>query len=473
MTTIESKYRDLSSRLDESTLRAWAATEARSLGHGGISLVAKATGLSRTTIHAGLSELKAATPSLDGRRKRGRVREAMADTPVVLIAGPRQAGKTTLVRRLAAEGLRYLTLDDETSLLAARQDPVGFVRRLDRAVIDEIQRAPGLLLAIKKSVDEDRRPGRFLLKGSANLMALPMAADSLAGRMETLTLLPLSQSEIHQSKTNWLDAIFDGTIPVVGAPATGQSLVETVMRGGYPEAVGRATQRRRTAWIRAYITALIQRDVREIAGIDKLRSSPQFLNALAFMAGQLCNYSQLGKQVGLDHKTAAKYVTVFEQMFLLQRVEAWASNGLNRVLKTPKLQFTDSGVLSALTGLTPENAQKDRTLFGKVLETFVFSEIRKHGAHSEGAYRFYYYRDRDQYEVDVVIENIQGDVIGRNQGCGDNLFKRPARAPSSRKQHRRPSENGNCFLRWVRGLAAWKQLLGGAYFQLVGRMTIV
>ena len=147
-------------------------------------------------------------PSLYPRLIGPRIAEAMTDTPVVLLAGPRQAGKTTLVRQISDGGRRYLTLDDGLTLLSAREDPVGMIRSLDSAVIDEIQRAPALLLAIKKSVDEDRRPGRFLLTGSANLMALPTVADSLAGRMETLLLLPLSQSEIEGQSANWLDCVF-------------------------------------------------------------------------------------------------------------------------------------------------------------------------------------------------------------------------------------------------------------------------
>ncbi|MBE0475048.1 MAG: AAA family ATPase, partial [Rhodoferax sp.] len=158
-------------------------------------------------------------PSLYPRQIGSRIAEAMQDTPVVLLAGPRQAGKTTLVRHISGNGARYLTLDDELTLMSAREDPVGMIRSLDRAVIDEIQRAPSLLLAIKKSVDEDRRPGRFLLTGSANLMALPTVADSLAGRMETLLLLPLSQSEIEGQSVNWLDSVFAGQIPRQGTQA--------------------------------------------------------------------------------------------------------------------------------------------------------------------------------------------------------------------------------------------------------------
>jgi len=352
------------------------------------------------------------TPSLYRRLIESRVTEAMADTPVVLLAGPRQAGKTTLVRQMAEQGMRYLTLDDELTLLAARADPVGMIRSLDRAVIDEIQRAPQLLLAIKKTVDEDRRPGRFLLTGSANLMALPTVADSLAGRMETLTLLPLSQSELNASTTNWIDRAFAGQLPEVGAPVQGDDLIEIVLRGGYPEAVARPTARRRSAWARQYINAIIQRDVRDVADIDKIDQLPRFLNALAQVAGQMCNYTQLGGQVGLDSKTAARYAGVFEQMYLLKRVDVWSRNRLSRVVKTPKLQFIDSGLLAMLMGLTPALIQQDRSRFGHVLETFVYGELLKHATTADGDCQLLYYRDHDQYEVDVVIEHAAGGLIG-------------------------------------------------------------
>ena len=351
-------------------------------------------------------------PSLYPRQIRSRIAEAMQDTPVVLLAGPRQAGKTTLVRQISGNGASYLTLDDELTLMSAREDPVGMIRSLDRAVIDEIQRAPSLLLAIKKSVDEDRRPGRFLLTGSANLMALPTVADSLAGRMETLLLLPLSQSEIEGQSVNWLDSVFAGQVPQQGTQALGSDLVDRVLRGGYPEAISRSTPRRRIAWARQYLDALIQRDVRDVSGIEKLDQLPRFLRALAQTAGQMCNYTRLGGQVGLDSKTAAKYVGVFEQMYLLRRVDVWAHNRLNRVVKSAKLQFIDSGLLAALLELTAEEAQQDRTRFGSVLESFVYGELLKATTTAEGGYSLMYYRDVDKVEVDVVIENAAGHLVG-------------------------------------------------------------
>lgn len=341
-----------------------------------------------------------------------RIVEAMKDTPVVLVAGPRQAGKTTLVSHMSNQEMQYLTLDDELTLLSAQEDPTGLIRSLDRAIIDEIQRAPQLLLAIKKSVDEDRRQGRFLITGSANLMALPTIADSLAGRMETLKLLPLSQGEIHQNPANWIDSVFADNIPAILNPIIGKELVETVLQGGYPEAISRTTSRRRTTWYRQYVDAIIQRDVRDIANIENLDQLPRFLSALVHVAGQMCNYSQLGAKVGLDHKTAAKYMGIFEQMYLIKRVNVWSSNHLKRMVKTPKLQFIDSGLLSSLATITPELITQNRTKFGPILESFIFGELLKLTTVSDDDYRILYYRDHDRYEVDFIIENRAGQLVG-------------------------------------------------------------
>ena len=353
------------------------------------------------------------TPPIFPRGIQPRIMDALTDTPVVLISGPRQAGKTTLVRQLAGSSRRYLSLDDEVTRVAANEDPVGLIRSIDAAVIDEIQRAPGLLLAIKKSVDEDRRPGRFLLTGSANLMTLPNVADSLAGRMETLVLLPLAQAEIASAPgtaMSWLDTLFSGAMLTAIAPKVGDALVEQVTRGGYPEALTRTDNRRRKTWARQYIDSLIQRDIKDIASIDKLDQLARLLKALSQTAGQLCNYSQLGVQVGIDHKTASKYIAVFEQMYLMQRVTIWSGNHLSRLLKTPKLQFLDSGLLSVL--LDYSNTLAQRKLFGQLLESFVFAELRKQITWADGQYGIFYYRDKDQNKVDFVIENASGDIIG-------------------------------------------------------------
>jgi predicted AAA+ superfamily ATPase len=348
------------------------------------------------------------------RHLQPRIDEALADTPVVLVSGPRQAGKTTLVRQWNDATRPYLTLDDPTVLAVARDDPVGLVRGLDRVVIDEVQRAPQLLLAIKRSVDEDRRPGRFLLTGSANLMTLPTVADSLAGRLENLRLLPLSESEMSAEpgeSPQWLDRVMAGDIPhPLGAVGSGDSLVDRVLRGGYPAALVRPSVRRRQTWARQYVNTLIERDVRDLASIDKLDQLPRLLNALAQMAGQLSNINQLAGQLGIDHKTAGKYVGLFEQMFLIERLPVWSGNTLNRLIKTPKVQFLDTGLLAALREITEVTPTRNRTAFGALLESFVFGELRKQQSWSDRPSGLFFYRDMNQVEVDFLLEDSAGQL---------------------------------------------------------------
>jgi predicted AAA+ superfamily ATPase len=329
-----------------------------------------------------------------------------------MVVGPRQVGKTTLVRQIAGSDMQYLTLDDEATRLSAQDDPVGLVRRLDRAVIDEVQRAPELLLAIKKSVDEDRRPGRFLLTGSANIMTLPKVADSLAGRMQTQLLLPLSQAEIESSGGNWVQAAFSGKLPAVVRPSLGADLLQRVLKGGYPEVLARANEARRVQWAQSYIDSILVRDVADLSQVDKLDQMPRLFEALAHTAGQMSNYTKLGGQVGLDSKTASRYVGIFEQLYLIQRVAVWSANALNRVVKTPKLQFLDSGLLAAACGLGHDAIERDKTKFGALLETFVYAELLKciHGLPQR--YRILYYRDLSGTEVDFVLENSAGEVVG-------------------------------------------------------------
>ncbi len=341
------------------------------------------------------------------------VREALADTRVVLLCGPRQSGKTTLAQRIAGEAFPFFTLDDATTLDAALSDPVGFLRGLDRAVIDEIQRAPELILAIKVAVDSDPRPGRFLLTGSADLMTLPRVADSLAGRMGIVRLLPLAQAELRGAgPPSFLDMAFAGEIPAVRAPAAGGSLVETVLAGGYPEALTRSGWRRRQNWHLDYVEAIVQRDVRDIARIDRLASMPRLLRVLAEQSGQLVNYSGFGAPLGMSHVTTRKYLDILESLFLVYTLSPWYSNTLKRLTKSPKLHFLDAGLLAALRGLTPDRLRRDRTPFGPLLETFVLGELLKLATWTDDRYAFSHFRNKQRNEVDIVIENGRGEIVG-------------------------------------------------------------
>lgn len=341
-----------------------------------------------------------------------RVTEALKDTPVVMVTGPRQSGKTTLVRAFAGRDRAYVTLDDDTVLAGIRSDPVGFLRGLDRAVIDEVQRAPELLRAIKRSVDDDRRPGRFLLTGSANVLALPRVSESLAGRMEVVSLLPLSQVEVRGGKPSFLKTAFAGRIVRPRHILAGDDLVNTVLTGGYPEMLRRRDLPRRQAWAREYLKALLQRDVRDIAGVEKVDRMSRLFRTLAHHSGGLVNFAQAGGRIGLDDKTARKYVAIFEQLFIVRRVEPWLRNRLKRLVKTPKLHFLDSGLLATTLGATVARIAKDRAILGPLLEAFVFSEVLKQAEWFGEACTLHHYRDKDQDEVDVVVENHDGAVVG-------------------------------------------------------------
>lgn len=341
-----------------------------------------------------------------------RVKTALRDTPVVMVNGPRQCGKTTLARRFVEGDRAYITLDDDTQLAAARADPAGFMRGVDRAIIDEIQRAPELLRAIKRSVDEDRRPGRFLLTGSANVLTLPQVAESLAGRMEVVNLLPLSRAEIRGVKPTFLEKAFSGKVAKPPEILVGTGLVGAVLIGGYPEMLKREDHGRRQAWAREYIEAIMQRDVRDIAEIEKLEQMPRLLRVLAHHSGQLTNFMQAGAEINLDAKTTRRYIGVLEQLFLLRRLDPWFRNRLKRLVKTPKLHFLDPGLLAALLGITEDRIAKDRSMFGPLLEAFVFSEVMKQTAWLDGTFTLHHYRDKDQDEVDVVVESDRGELVG-------------------------------------------------------------
>ena len=339
-----------------------------------------------------------------------RAEEALADTPVVLIVGPRRVGKTTLVRKMGETGWTYSTLDDQTVLEAAQSDPAGFIRGLDRAIIDEIQRAPNLLLAIKKTVDEDYRPGRFLLTGSANVLTLPRVSDSLAGRMETIRMLPLARAEIENRAPTFLERLFEGGVRSQSDAIVGDDLVQLALCGGFPEAISRDNERRRQDWARSYLTSILTRDLRDIAEVEKLTELPKFVRLLAEHSGQLVNYSQLASGINVNHRTGQRYVGLLEQVFLIATLQPWFTNALKRIVKTPKLHFLDSGLLAAARGLTFDRIKADRGAFGALLESFVFSEVLKLMTASDLRLTPHHFRDRDMREVDIVLERDDGMI---------------------------------------------------------------
>lgn len=343
-----------------------------------------------------------------------RVQDALADTPVVLLNGARQTGKTTLVQSLAGKlSADYFTLDDVATLALARGDPAGFISNLTGSVvIDEIQKAPELLPAIKLAVDRNRKPGRFLLTGSANVMALPRLSESLAGRMEIVPLFPFSAGEINGVCETIIGRLFAADFARWKRKSSNLSLVERVVRGGYPQAVEREDALRRSAWFASYISTLLQRDVRDLARVDALHALPNLLKLLAARSAGLFNLSDVGRDARLPHSTLTRYVALLEALFLVHRLPAWSINLGKRLVKSAKLHIGDSGLASHLIGADAARFNQDPSLFGKVVESFVVGEFLKQASWSELQVSLHHFRTTAGVEVDLILEQANGTIAG-------------------------------------------------------------
>ena len=351
-----------------------------------------------------------------GRHATGALLDALHDTPAVYLQGARQTGKSTLVRTVAERRhpARYLTLDTAAVLAAASNDPEGFVAGLERpVVIDEVQRAPALALAIKAAVDADRHPGQFLLTGSASVMSLPALSDSLAGRMELHTLWPFSQGELADVRETFVDRVFaERLVTPDTVPNTEKSLVERMCTGGYPEIQTRRGHARRQAWFDSYVDAILQRDVRELANIERLSELPRLLALLASRAGELLNFADLARTLGIPQTTLKRYMTLMEMTFLVRLLPARFSNLGKRLAKAPKLLLADTGLLTHLVEADENRLRRNRTLLGHVLENFVAMELIKQLGWSERRCRLFHFRTESGVEVDLVLEDRAGRLVG-------------------------------------------------------------
>lgn len=333
------------------------------------------------------------------------IKAALRDTPVVCLLGPRQSGKTTLARTLEPR-YDYVTFDDEATLAFARSDPTGFVAALpQRVILDEIQRVPELLRTLKLAVDRDRRPGRFVLTGSANLLLLPKLGDSLAGRMEVVQLHPLTAAEQARARGQFLSALLEGRLkPVVAshAPRAPLALAERIVAGGFPEAVARSATRARS-WHREYLRTLLERDVRDVAQVRDTAAVGRLLEMLALRTAELLNVSSLGNDLGLRRETVEHYLAVCERLYLVRRLPSWHRNQASRLIKSPKVHLLDSGLAATLTGLNAADWSTRRERFGHLLESFVVQQLVAQAGWTDPDLRFWHYRDKDQVEVDLVI----------------------------------------------------------------------
>lgn len=343
-----------------------------------------------------------------------RLREALADTPAVLIHGPRQSGKTTLARTVGEpRGYRYVSLDDADVLTAVRNDPVGFVLDLPaKIILDEVQRAPEIFPSLKVAIDRRRTAGRFILTGSANVLFVPRLAESLAGRIGFLRLHPLAQCEVAEVHPRFLDQLFAGTFRTRLAARLGHDLAARVVAGGYPAALARRSAGRREAWYRDYIETLIQRDVRDLSRIHSLDVLPRLLAVTASHTASLINVMDLTAPFALTRQTISDYLTLLEHVFLVERLPAWHTNRLSRLVKTPKLHMGDTGVACALLRIDAAGLIANRPVLGSMLETFVLQELRRQASWRPQPIEFFHFRDRDNFEVDLVLEQGPSAVAG-------------------------------------------------------------
>jgi uncharacterized protein len=365
--------------------------------------------------------------------------ETLSYSRVTLVMGARQVGKSTLVRKIAAEHhpAQSFNLDDQATRQAARSDPTGFVAGVSGPVaIDEVQRAPDLLLAIKEAVDLDPTPGRFLLTGSANILTAPKIYDALSGRINIERLWPLAQSEIEGSTTNLVDALFAGAPPqIASAPVGPGAWVRRAVLGGYPEVPLRPAGRGRESWFTDYVTTVLERDLRNLSSAYKLDEVPRLLRVLAAQAANIFVAERTGQKLALNKRTVQAYTELLETVFLIHRVPAWRPGLGARELQKPKVYFVDTGLLADQLGANEDRVANDQQIVGKMLENFVGVELLKQLTWAKARAQLYHYR-RDVHEVDVVIEDRSGKIVAGEVKAAASIDKSDYRELASLREAR-------------------------------------
>lgn len=342
-----------------------------------------------------------------------RLIETVGDTPACVILGARQSGKSTFVEHFArTRAYEYVTFDDPAAVGAMDADPVGYLESLGpRVVLDEVQRIARHFTSIKLLIDRDRQPGRFVMTGSANILAVPQLGDSLAGRMALLRMHPLSQVEMRSAEARFLDALFASEWRPVHGERLGSALAELVVRGGFP-AAQELPQTRAAAYLSNHAETQIQRDVKTLADIRSLETSPDLLRQVSAYTAQLSNVSKMSRDLEIARDTVKEHLVLLRHIYVIERVRAWGKTERARAVKAPKLHVADTGLACALLGYTAASLNRDRVALGHMVETFVLNEMLAQAAWSERPTRFYHYRDTHQSEVDIVLERSPMEVAG-------------------------------------------------------------
>lgn len=357
------------------------------------------------------------------------IKDALQNIPVILISGARQTGKSTLCRQLMGKEVfmgKLATLDDPTTLSAVQTDPLGFLlSRNKNLIIEEVQRAPEIFLSIKKLTGEDRKNRRYILTGSSEVMTLLALSDSLAGRIEMRHLLPLSQEEINGKSSGFLDILISLDRKFPDKACSREQLVQKMIIGGYPEVLNRDTEIRRDKWFDSYITAILQKDIKDLSNIEGLTQLLNILQLLVIRAGSTINFSDIARLSGIKNTTLQRYIALLEQVFLINKIQAWTPNAEGEYVKSPKIYINDSGLLCFLRGEGP-HLLEGRTTTGLVLENFISMEIVKQISWSTGYLKPYHFCTHKGAEVDIVLEdkyrNLYGIEVKSKASVGEKDF---------------------------------------------------
>lgn len=351
------------------------------------------------------------------------IKQLMSERRVLLLTGPRQSGKTTLSRQLESDKMEYRTLDDITLREAAENDPQGFVkRRSDTLIIDEVQRVPTLLSAIKKAVDDDIRPGQYLLTGSANIQSIPTVKESLAGRIARIRLRPLSRGEINRKSPQFIESAFDQSFKGDQPHYDRDAVLEMVLTGGFPEPM-LLTGRGRRRWHTDYIGAILERDLIEIAKIQRKEAMRQLVHVMAAWSGKFMDLSAIGSGLTIQRPTIESYINTLEALYLAERITPWTKSDYARIGKQSKLFMSDSGLMASLLGWRMDDVRLDPDRSGKLVETFAFNEIMAHIDAADGRYELFHYRDREKREIDFLIEREDNALLGIEIKAGSAVGK--------------------------------------------------
>ena len=338
--------------------------------------------------------------------------DALKYRRVLLVTGPRQAGKTTLVEDFIGNHGAYFSLDDLSYRQSALIDPHEFIKSdVIPMVIDEVQRAPDLLPAIKRAVDKNNQPGQFLITGSANVQALPTMQESLAGRVTRLQLMTLAQGEIQGKKPTFVRSAFQGDFSRDSKYYTKQDITDMALCGGFPEVLS-LPAKQRTSWHKDYIDALLHRDLAEISKIHRMEAMESLIEILAAWSGKFMDLSKICAHLSVQRATVNSYIRALEFLYIVERIPPWTKTDYDRVGKQDRLFITDSGLLSSILGWKQLDPREDGERIGKLLETFIYHELSSIIRGNDEGYSLYHYRDREKREIDFLIEDQDKKLLG-------------------------------------------------------------